>query len=308
MATQTVTPQKLDRVEVMALAPPEEPHRPFWRANPGDMIVFLVLCLGAAVVLVPFFWQVSTSLKSDAQVNMIPPQWIPQPAYPDNYVKAFSELPFNYFFRNTIIIELGVLAGTLISATMVAYAFARLNAPFKNTLFIIVLSTMMMPGVITLVPSYFIFVKLGWVDTLLPLIVPTWLGGGAFNIFLLRQFFLSIPGELGDAAAIDGAGTFRTIFQIYVPLAKPAIAAVAIMTFIGTWHDFMGPLIYLNSEHNFTLALGINEFIQENNIGAQTHWPLVMAASTAIILPPLLVFLFFQRYFVEGVLLGGTKG
>jgi multiple sugar transport system permease protein len=293
---------------VAALPPPRKTRSRISRIKLGDAIVFLVLSLGSLVVLLPFFWQVSTSLKSDSQVNLIPPQWIPHPMHPDNYINAFSELPFNYFFRNTILIELGVLAGTIISSTMVAYAFARLKAPFKNTLFIIVLSTMMLPGVITLVPSYFIFVKLHWVDTLLPLIVPAWLGGGAFNIFLLRQFFLNIPPELGDAAAIDGAGTLRTIFQIYVPLAKPAIAAVAIMTFIGVWHDFMGPLIYLNSEHNFTLALGINEFIQENQTGAMTHWPLVMAASTAIILPPLLVFLFFQRYFVEGVLLGGTKG
>jgi multiple sugar transport system permease protein len=302
------TKQTLDRAELVALAPPKQRRKSFLRRNLSDVIVFIVLCIGSVVVLIPFFWQVSTSLKSDGQVNMIPPQWIPTPFHPHNYVQAFSELPFNYFFRNTIIIELGVLLGTLISSTLVAYAFARLNAPFKNTLFIIVLSTMMLPGVITLVPSYFIFVKLHWVDTLLPLIVPAWLGGGAFNIFLLRQFFLNIPAELGDAAAIDGAGTLRTIFQIYVPLAKPAMAAVAIMTFIGVWHDFMGPLIYLNSEHNFTLALGINEFIQENQTGAMTHWPLVMAASTAIILPPLMVFVFFQRYFIEGILLGGTKG
>jgi multiple sugar transport system permease protein len=300
--------QTLDRAELVAPAPPKQRRKSFLRRNLSDVIVFIVLCIGSVVVLIPFFWQVSTSLKSDGQVNMIPPQWIPTPFHPYNYVQAFSELPFNYFFRNTIIIELGVLLGTLISSTLVAYAFARLNAPFKNTLFIIVLSTMMLPGVITLVPSYFIFVKLHWVDTLLPLIVPAWLGGGAFNIFLLRQFFLNIPAELGDAAAIDGAGTLRTIFQIYVPLAKPAMAAVAIMTFIGVWHDFMGPLIYLNSEHNFTLALGINEFIQENQTGAMTHWPLVMAASTAIVLPPLMVFLFFQRYFIEGILLGGTKG
>jgi ABC-type glycerol-3-phosphate transport system permease component len=274
----------------------------------ANIAVYGVLLIGSVAVLAPFFWQISTSLKDDFQVNQIPPMWIPSPLHPENYTTAFSQLPFNYFLRNTILIELGVLAGTLISSTMCAYAFARLEAPFKNTLFVIVLSTMMLPGVITLVPSYFIFVKLHWVDTLLPLIVPAWFGGGAFNIFLLRQFFMTIPRELADAAAVDGAGTLRTIFVIYVPLAKPALAAVAIMTFIGVWHDFMGPLIYLNSEHNFTLALGINEFIQQSKSGAITHWPLVMAASTAIVLPPLLIFLFFQRYFVEGILLGGTKG
>ncbi len=287
---------------------------PGWRKNQhtrstiGDIVVYVLLLIGSAAILVPFFWQISTSLKDDFQVNQVPPQWIPTPLHFENYVNAFTQLPFDYFLRNSILIELGVLVGTILSSTMVAYAFARLHAPFKNFLFVIVLSTMMLPGVITLVPSYFIFVKLHWVDTLLPLIVPAWFGGGAFNIFLLRQFFMTIPSELADAAAVDGAGTLRTIFTIYVPLAKPALAAVAIMTFIGVWHDFMGPLIYLNSEHNFTLALGINEFIQNSKSGAITHWPLVMAASTAIIAPPLALFLFFQRYFIEGILLGSTKG
>jgi multiple sugar transport system permease protein len=312
---QMLEPQTLD-IDAAALVAMggAEGRRTPWHRRAGtrtrlaDTAVLLVLILGSVAVLLPFFWQVSTSLKDEIQVNQIPPMWIPHPIHPENYVTAFSELPFNYFIRNTMIIEAGVLVGTLLSATMAAYAFARLNAPFKNTLFIIVLSTMMLPGIITLVPSYFIFVKLGWVDTLLPLIVPAWFGGGAFNIFLLRQFFLSIPGELADAAAIDGAGTLKTIFLIFVPLAKPALAAVAIMTFIGVWHDFFGPLIYLNSQHNFTLALGINEFIQQNKSGAVTQWPLVMAASTAIILPPLALFLFFQRFFIEGILLGSTKG
>lgn len=304
----------IDRADLVAMDATPPQSRPRWHQRVGtrtklsDVAIYVILLAGSVIVLGPFFWQISTSLKSELQVNAVPPMWIPHPVHFDNYVTAFSQLPFNYFFRNTIVIEIGVLLGTLISATMCAYAFARLNAPFKNTLFIIVLSTMMLPGIITLVPSYFMFVKLGWVNTLLPLIVPAWFGGGAFNIFLLRQFFLSIPGELADAAAIDGAGIFRTIFLIYVPLAKPALAAVAIMTFIGVWHDFFGPLIYLNGEHMFTLTLGINEFIQNNREGVVTQWPLVMAASTAIIVPPLAIFLFFQRFFIEGILLGSTKG
>jgi len=269
--------------------------------------VYLVLSLGALAMLVPFFWQISTSLKDDVQVNTVPPRWIPNPIHLDNYVTAFTALPFNLFFLNTMIIEVGVLVGILLTSTMVAYAFARFEAPGKSFLFLIVLSTMMLPGIITLVPTYFIFVKLHWVDTLLPLIVPAFFGGGAFNIFLLRQFFLSIPGELGEAAFIDGAGTLGILFRIYVPLAKPAIAAIMIMTFIGVWHDFLGPLIYLNTEHHFTLALGINEYIQQVK-GQTTHWQLVMAASTAIIVPPLLIFLFFQRFFIEGITLGGVKG
>jgi multiple sugar transport system permease protein len=278
-----------------------------WRSRLATTAVYLVLAVGSIGILVPFFWQISTSFKSDAQVNAIPTQWIPNAVHPENYVTAFTTLPFNLFFLNTVIVEVGVLLGTLLTATMVAYAFARFQAPFKDTLFIIVLSTMMLPFIITLVPSYFIFVRLHWVDTLLPLIVPSWLGGGAFNIFLLRQFFLSIPNELGEAATIDGASILGIMFRIYVPLAKPAVAAIAIMTFIGTWHDFFGPLIYLNTEHHFTLALGINEYIQQVK-GQTTHWDLVMAASMSIIVPPLILFVAFQRFFIEGIMLGGLKG
>ena len=275
----------------------------------GKGTIYLVLSLGAIAVLIPFFWQISTSLKSDLQINAVPSQLIPRPAHWSNYHDAFSYLPFATFLRNTVLVEIGVLTGTLLSSTMAAYAFARLNAPFKEKLFLLVLSTMMLPGIITLIPSYVIFKKLGLVDTLFPLILPAWVSAGyAFNIFLIRQFFLGLPVELGEAATIDGTGTFGTLFRIYVPLAKPALAAVTIMTFIAAWHDFFTPLIYLNSEHNFTLSLGVNEYIQSAKAGVQTHWGLVMAASMAIVLPPLVLFLFFQRFFIEGITLGGVKG
>jgi multiple sugar transport system permease protein len=278
------------------------------RSRLSTAAVYLVLAIGAIAILVPFLFQISTSLKDDAQVNIIPTQWIPNPVHWDNYVSAFTALPFNVFFMNTVLVEAGVLSGALLSGIMAAYAFARLDAPFKNTLFLVMLSTLMLPNIITLVPSYFIFVKLHWVDTLLPLIVPAWFSAGyATNIFLLRQFFLGIPNDLGEAALMDGAGTLMTMFRIYVPLAKPAIATITIMMFIAAWHDFFNPLIYLNTERHFTLALGINEFISQVR-GQQTHWNLVQAASMSIILPPVLLFLFFQRFFIEGITLGGVKG
>lgn len=268
-----------------------------------------VLTLGSIVIIVPFLFQISTSLKDTGQLLQVPAPLIPNPLHWETYQQAYTALPFNTFFLNTVLIEVGVLAGTLLSSTVVAYAFARLNAPFKNALFVIVLSTMMLPGIITLVPTYFIWKNFHLVDTLWPLIIPAWFGGGAFNIFLLRQFFLGVPGELGEAATIDGASLLGVMFRIYVPLAKPAVAAVAIMTFIGTWHDFFGPLIYLNSQTHFTLALGINEYISANTQpGQAVPWNLVMAASMSIIVPPLLLFLFFQRFFIEGIMLGGVKG
>jgi ABC-type glycerol-3-phosphate transport system permease component len=279
------------------------------RAAVGKALIYIVLSVGAIGVLVPFLWQVSTSLKSDAQINSVPPAWIPNPIRWANYSDAYSYLPFGIFFRNTVIVEIGVISGMLLSSTMAAYAFARLNAPFKDQMFLLVLSTMMLPGIITLIPSYVIFKDLGMVDTLWPLILPAWFSAGyAFGIFLIRQFFLGIPGELGEAATIDGSGTLGILFRIYAPLAKPAMAAITIMTFISAWHDFFTPLIFLNSEHNFTLALGINEFIQNTKTGVQTHWGLVMAASMSIVVPPLILFLAFQRFFVSGITLGGVKG
>lgn len=272
---------------------------------------YAVLILGAITILIPFLWQISTSLKDDVQINAVPGHFLPNPIVWSTYKDAYTLLPFNLFFLNTVLVEIGTLSGTLITVTIVAYAFARLRAPFKNTLFILVLSSLMLPYIITLVPTYFIWVKLHLVDTLWPLIIPFWFGGGtgatATYVFLLRQFFLSIPNDFAEAATIDGAGLIDVMVRIYVPLAKPALAAIAIFVFIGVWHDFLGPLIYLNTEKHFTLALGINEYIQQER-GAVTHWGLVMAASMSIIAPPLILFLLFQRFFIEGITLGGIKG
>jgi multiple sugar transport system permease protein len=272
---------------------------------------YVVLGLGAITVLIPFLWQISTSLKDDTQINAVPGHFWPNPIVWGNYKDAYTLLPFNLFFLNTVLVEIGSLAGGLLTVTVVAYAFARLQAPFKDVLFVLVLSSLMLPFIITLVPQYFIWVKLHLVDSLWPLIIPYWFGGStgatASFVFLLRQFFLSIPHDFAEAATLDGASILGIMFRIYVPLAKPALAAIAIFIFIGQWHDFLAPLIYLNTEKHFTLALGINQYIQQER-GAVTHWGLVMAASMSIIAPPLVLFLFFQRFFIEGITLGGLKG
>jgi multiple sugar transport system permease protein len=278
----------------------------------GVVLTYLVLTVGAITVLVPFYSQIATSLKDAGQIAAGGGLSFPNPAHWHNYIDAFTTpgTSFNYYFLNTILIEIGQLSGTLLTTTMAAYAFARLQAPFKDQLFFLVLALIAVPGVIMLIPQYFIYTKLHLTDTLWPLIIPAWLGGAPSFIFLLRQFFLGVPGELGEAAVVDGAGTMTTLFRIYVPLAKPALAAVAIFVFIGQWHDFLAPLIYLSNEHHFTLTLGINQFVanQQSGGGQSTTWNLLQASSMAIVLPPLLVFLFFQRFFIEGITLGGVKG
>jgi len=282
------------------------------RHRVGIALTYLVLLGGAITVLVPFYSQLATSFKDTSQIVQGGSLSFPNPLRWHNYIDAFTQqgTSFGYYFLNTILIEIGQLTGTLLTATMAAYAFARLRAPFKDQLFFLVLALIAVPGVILLIPQYFIYTKLNLTDTLWPLIIPAFLGGPPTFIFLLRQFFQGIPGELGEAAFVDGAGTMTTLFRVYVPLAKPALATVAIFVFIGQWHDFLGPLIYLSNEHHLTLALGINNFVAHTNSGGiqSTPWNLLQASSMAIVLPPLLVFLFFQRFFIEGITLGGVKG
>jgi multiple sugar transport system permease protein len=291
--------------QTMALA--AQP-RPWYRTREGMTIiknaVIYVLLVGLSIVLlIPFLWQATSSVKSSSQIFLFPPQWIPHPWLWSNYYHAFTALPFNIYFRNTMIVEVGCIVGLLLSVTPAAYGFARLRAPGKDVLFAILLSTMMLPYVVTVVPTYIIFAKLGWVNTLLPLIVPSFFGS-AYFIFLVRQFFLGIPTEMEEAARIDGANTWQILWRIFMPLSKSALATMVIFTFIDKWHDFLGPLIYLNDSGLYTLALGINFFVGQY----ATDWNYLMAASTALIVPPLLVFYFAQRFFIEGIQLGGVKG
>ena len=269
----------------------------------GKTAIYAVLVVLSFIFLLPLLWMLSSSLKPNYEVFQFPPQWIPWPIHFGNYPKAMNFVPFGRFFLNTLIITALSLVGSIISNIMVAYAFARLPARGKTFLFYLVLSTLMLPFAVTMIPQYAIFSKLGWVDTFLPLIVPNFFGS-AFFIFLLRQFFMGIPRDLEDAAAIDGAGLFRTIVQIIMPLSWPAIITVVIFQVQGSWNDFLGPLIYLNRESMFTMQLGL-QYFQGQYTGT---WNLLMAASTVILAPIILMFYFGQKLFIKGIVVGGIKG
>ena len=257
----------------------------------------------ALLILVPFAWMISCSLKEPAQVFQMPPKWMPHPVRWDNYSKAFDYMPVLLYTRNTVLITALCILGYLSSGSLVAYSFARLRWPGRDKWFFVLLATMMLPPQVTIVPLYVVFRNLRWIDTYYPLIVPAYLTGWAFFIFLMRQFFLTIPQELTEAAKVDGASHFRIYSTLILPLSKPVLATVAIFGFMLHWNDFFGPLIFLASDTKFTLALGLMTFASKH----QSEWGILMAVSIIMLIPTLLVFFFCQRYFVEGIALTGTK-
>jgi ABC-type glycerol-3-phosphate transport system permease component len=264
---------------------------------------YAILCIAAAIFLLPLFWMLSSSLKPEWQVLANPPVWLPNPPRWENYREALTYLPFGRYAINTLIISLGAIVGHVLSCTLVAYAFARLRAPGKDLLFLLVLSTLMLPYPVTMVPLFAIFNWLGWIDTFLPLIVPAFFGN-AFYIFLLRQYFLTLPPELEDAARIDGANTLQILWRVILPISTPALATVVIFTFQATWNDFLQPLIYLQDQSRYTLTLGLNFF----RGSFQVNWAYLMAASLVVVLPIVLVFFFTQRLFIQGIAMTGMKG
>ena len=272
------------------------------RRRMTTLMVHIVLLGVLTVFMGPFFWLLGTSLKTEKAMFKLPPQWIPNPVTLQHYREALTEFPALKYACNTLIIVGFSTLGTLASCSMAAYAFSRLRWPDRGLVFGLILATMMLPGQVTMIPVFIFFTKLNWVDTFLPLIVPAFFGN-AFFIFLLRQFFLTIPEELLEAARIDGASEWRTFWQIVLPLSKPALLTVTIFTVLRAWNDFMGPLIYLTSEEHRTLALGLAHLR-----GVQgTEWGLLMAASTLMVMPALLLFFVTQRFFIEGIALTGTK-
>lgn len=273
--------------------------RLFW-----STLIWLLLISGSIIMLLPFLWLVISSVKPQEQIFIFPPEWIPREFRWENYVEALVYKPFYRFILNTLFIAVANQVAILITASFCGYGFARIPFPGRDFWFGIVLATLMVPYIVLLVPQFIIFTKLGWIDTYLPLTVPFFFGGGAFNIFLFRQFFRSLPEELADAGRIDGNSEFGVYWRIMMPLCKPALATVAVFTFLNTWNDFLGPLLYLRSDYNFTVALGLATFRSVMN----TRWDLLMAASTAMIAPVILLFFFAQRYFVEGIVLSGLKG
>jgi len=270
----------------------------------GRAAVLLALSLGALAMAAPFLWLLSSALKDPANIWLFPPQWIPSPLRWRNFSEALTSAPFPLYARNTLVIVLGNEVGVLLSASLAAYGFARLRFPGRDAIFMLLLSTIMLPWAVVMVPNYVVFKTLGWLDTPLPLIVPHWFGGGAFNIFLLRQFFRSLPADLSDAARIDGSGELGIFARIILPLAKPALAAVAIFTFLQHWNDFLAPLIYLSKPSNLTLSLGLAAFRDVYS----TQWHYLMAASVVVVVPSVLVFFLAQRHFVQGITMTGMRG
>ena len=267
------------------------------------IIALVILLGGLALVMGPYFWMVSTSLKTDRQVFVRPPVWIPNPIQLSNYPEAWRWGKLGQATANTLTIATLSVIGTLLSSSLVAYGFARLRAPGRDLLFTVLLGTMMLPGVVTMLPVFIIFAKLRWVNTFRPLIVPSYFGS-AFNIFLLRQFFLTIPVELEDAAIVDGASRLRIWATMFIPLSKPALATIAIFSFMFSWNNFMGPLIYLTDVNKYPISLAMSRFLQEH--GAE--WTLLMAASVIATLPLVVLFFLAQRTFIQGIVTTGLTG
>jgi multiple sugar transport system permease protein len=274
-----------------------------WRRNIWNLIIYILLIIGSLMFILPLFWALSSSFKSDYQVMQYPPQWIPSPLRWQNYPEALTYVPFWRFALNTLFIAGVAICGNLLSCTIIAYGFARLRAPGKNFLFILMLSTMMLVEPVRIIPLYIEFNKLGWIDSFLPLIVPAFFGS-PFYIFLLRQFFMNIPLELEEAALIDGANRLQILWKVIVPLSKPALAAIAIFNFQGVWNDFLYPLVFLHKQTNYTIALGLNFFRSTYSV----HWGYLMAASIVALLPMIIIFFIAQRYFIEGITFTGIKG
>lgn len=271
------------------------------------LIILVVLVIGAILMFLPFAFLISSSLKVETQVFQFPIQWIPDPVRWENYSEALTQKPFHLYFQNTMIIVFFNQLAVLGTASLVGYGFARIDFPGRNFWFGVALATMMLPYYVTMVPQFILFSRLGWSDTFLPMIVPYFFGGGAFNVFLFRQFFRTLPEDLSDAARIDGCNEFEIFWRIFVPLSTSVFITVAIFTFMASWNDFIGPLLYINSPDNFTIALGLATYRSMLGVG-RTRWDLLMAASVTMTGPVVIMFFVLQRYFIKGVVMSGIKG
>ncbi len=281
--------------------------RPFTAGRGFLYVGVLLLCV---LFGFPLFWTVMSSLKTAVEMKAFPPPWVPADPQWANYVRVFSisRHPVSIWALNsTIIVVLGTI-GTLITSSLVAYSFARFEYRGRNFLFMLTLATIMLPAQVTLIPQFVLFYNLGWLNTLKPLWIPTWFGGGAFAIFLMRQFFMTLPKDLDEAALIDGASLLRIFWSILLPLCKPVLATLAIIVIIELWGDFQGPLIYLNSPEKFTISVGLRFFNNTPEVGGEPLQHLLMAACVLSMLPIILIFFLGQRFFVQGIVMSGIKG
>jgi ABC-type glycerol-3-phosphate transport system permease component len=273
------------------------------RERNAKILAFVVLCIGAIVFAAPFLFMLSTSLKTLSQADKMAPFELPNPVYWKNYGEAMAQMNFWVDLRNTVVITYANVVGIMLSSSIVAYGFARLHFPGKNFWFALMLSTMMLPPIAVLLPLYAFYRDIGWVNTFLPLTIPAFFGS-AYMIFLLRQFFMTLPGELEDAARIDGCGSFNIFWRIFLPLSMPALITVGIFTFMGSWNNLFGPLVYLRTPDKYTLSVGLAQF----NGLYSTEYGRLMAASIVIVLPLLILFFAAQKYFIKGIVLSGLGG
>ena len=264
-------------------------------------LTYIVLILAAVICLFPFLWMISTSFKPMSDIYKMPPTLIPEHGTIENFIEGWKGANFQMYFKNTAVITLLATVGTVFSSSIVAYGFARFQSRMSKFLFMVLLGTMMLPTQVTLIPQYLLFYKMGMVDTIWPLVIPSWLGGGAFNIFLFR----TLPKELDEAAKIDGANSLQIFTRILLPAVKPVMLAVLVMALVFNWNDFFNPLIYLNSNEKFTIAIGL-QFFKGSQGNVQVGQMMAMALFS--LLPVLIVFGTCQKYFIQGIKMSGLKG
>ena len=273
----------------------------------GKVVTYILLTLAGCFFAIPLFWTVSSSLQTWQELRSYIPHLLPEVPQWGNYAQVFTLVPFARWMLNSMTIVLINVPGTILTATVTAYAFARFDFAGKNVWFVLMLSTMMIPAIVTFIPQYLLFFNLKLVDTYVPLTIGSWLGGSAFMIFLLRQFIMAIPRDLDEAAIVDGAGPLRILWQIIMPLMKPALTTVAILQFLGDWNDFFGPFIYINTVTKYTAAVGLRTFQTMALEVTDPRDHLLMAGAAIMTLPVLVLFAAAQRYFVSGVVMSGLK-
>jgi ABC-type glycerol-3-phosphate transport system permease component len=271
-------------------------------------LLYFLLVLGAVISIGPFVWSFAGSLMTDVEVGSFPPKMWPREPQWQNYVTVWTMVPFAKWILNSVVVVIIAVSGSILSSLLVAYSFARFRYAGRELIFLIMLSTMMLPAEVTLIPKYLLFRELKWLDTLKPLIVPDLFAASAFNVFLLRQFFMTIPRDLDEAAYVDGAASWQILWNLLVPLSKPALATVAVIGFINHWNEFLQPLIFLNTVEKFTVAVGIRFFQLSGVQGVLTTDHLLLAASILMTIPPILLFFVAQKQFVQGIVLTGIKG
>jgi ABC-type glycerol-3-phosphate transport system permease component len=280
-------------------------HSRYAAAKVAQKLALYVLMTAICIVLLfPTIWMISTSLKPSGRVFEYPPQLIPNPITWQNYPDAINKFPFWLYLRNTVIITSVATFGIVLTSSLVAFGFARRRFPEREVLFVVLLATIMLPGIVTLIPTFVLFSSLGLVNTFLPLTLPAFFGGGAFNVFLLRQYYQTLPYDYDEAAYIDGASSLRVWWEIILPFSKAPLAVITVFSILGNWNDFMGPLIYMNSPQMRTLAVGLQYFRDQ----FVTQYPQLMAASTLMLIPVIILFFGTQRFFMQGILLTGLAG